>query len=390
MVVYIMILVAADSFKGSLSSMEAGRSIERGIKRVYKDARVLVLPLADGGEGTVEAAASGYNGRICKVNVTGPLGGKVLCEYAVINGNTAVIEMAGAAGITLLDKKEQNPLYTTTYGVGEVIKHAVNAGLRKFIIGIGGSATNDGGAGMLQALGFRLEKSDGKQIGYGAAGLKDLAVITNEAAMPELKECIFKVACDVTNPLCGTNGCSMVFGPQKGASQDMAVQMDTWLRNYSVIAKNVNPAADGSIPGSGAGGGIGFAFLAFLNASLEPGAGLILNETGFTEYVKTADLVITGEGCLDGQTIMGKAPAGAAAIAKKYNKPVIAFAGSVTDKAVLCNNAGIDAFFPVLRSVCTLEEAMDKERARKNIEDTAEQIFRLIRAAGMFSMDFSN
>lgn len=387
---YIMILIAADSFKGSLSSMEAGRSIEKGIKRVYKNARTLVLSLADGGEGTVEAAASGNNGKICKVNVTGPLGRKVVCEYAVINGDTAVIEMAGAAGITLLDKNERNPFYTTTYGVGEVIKDAVNAGLRKFIIGIGGSATNDGGAGMLQALGFRLEGNNGKQIGYGAAGLKDLAVITDETAIPELKECIFKVACDVTNPLCGINGCSMVFGPQKGASQDMAAQMDKWLKNYSVLAKNVNPAADGSIKGSGAGGGIGFAFMAFLNASLEPGANLILNATGFMEYVKKASLVITGEGCLDGQTVMGKAPARAAAIAKKYNKPVIAFAGSVTDKAVLCNNTGIDAFFPVLRSVCTLEEAMDKKRAEKNIEDTVEQVFRLIQVANVFSIDFNN
>lgn len=390
MVVYIMILIAADSFKGSLSSMEAGRSIERGIKRVYKNARTVVLPLADGGEGTVKAAASGDNGRICQVNVTGPLGRKVLCEYAVINGDTAVIEMAGAAGITLLNKNERNPLYTTTYGVGEVIKHAVNTGLRKFIIGIGGSATNDGGAGMLQALGFRLEGNNGKQTGHGAAGLKDLAVITDETAMPELKECIFKVACDVTNPLCGINGCSMVFGPQKGASQDMAVQMDTWLRHYSVLARNVNPVADSNIPGAGAGGGIGFAFMAFLNASLEPGANLILKETGFMEYVKTAKLVITGEGCLDGQTVMGKAPARAAAIAKKYNKPVIAFAGSVTDKAVLCNNTGIDAFFPVLRSVCTLEEVMDKKRAEKNIEDTAEQVFRLIQVANIFPMDFNN
>ncbi|MCI9077857.1 MAG: glycerate kinase [Lachnospiraceae bacterium] len=376
------ILIMPDSFKGSLSSAEAGESIERGIKKVYSSAQTIMLPFADGGEGTVDALAYGCNGEIYTINVTGPLGIKVLCKYAIIYGNTAIIEMAGAAGLALIRKEERNPVYTTTYGVGEVIRDAVDKGCRKFIIGIGGSATNDGGIGMLQALGFGMENRYGKPVAYGAAGLKELAVIRKENVMPELKECSFKIACDVTNPLCGENGCSAVFGPQKGASPGMVVQMDSWMENYLALAKRAMPLADGNIPGTGAGGGIGFAFVTFLDACLEPGVQLVLQETGFIKHIKTADIIITGEGCLDGQTVMGKAPAGIAKIAKQYNKLVIAFSGSVTDKAADCNKAGIDAFFPVLRSVCTLDEAMDKERAEKNIEDTVEQVFRLIKATG--------
>lgn len=288
--------------------------------------------------------------------------------------------MAGAAGITLINENEKNPLYTTTYGVGEVIKDAIVNGCRNFIIGIGGSATNDGGAGMLQALGFSMESSNGEAIVYGAVGLKDLSVIKDNNVLPELKDCIFKVACDVTNPLCGENGCSMVFAPQKGASHKLAIQMDTWMQNYAKVVQEFIPNADINYPGAGAAGGMGFAARTFLAASLEPGVQLVLHETGFEQYVKEADIVVTGEGQLDGQTVMGKAPVGVAKLAKQYNKPVIAFSGSVADGASICNKVGIDAFFPVLRSVCTLKEAMDKENARKNIEDTAGQVFRLIKA----------
>ncbi len=386
-IIYMKILVIPDSFKGSLTSAEAGRSIEKGIKRVYSNAQVTIMPLADGGEGTVDALAYGCNGKIYNINVTGPAGRKVLCKYAVINGNTAVIEMAGAAGLAITSPEERNPLYTTTYGAGEVIKDAIKRGCRKFIIGIGGSATNDGGIGMLQALGFGMENTDGRPVAYGAAGLKELAVITEENIMPELKECNFKIACDVTNPLCGKNGCSAIFSLQKGATPALVKQMDSWMEDYQALVKRTRPLADGNIPGSGAGGGIGFAFLSFLNASLEPGVQLILNETGITNHIKTADIIITGEGCMDGQTVMGKAPAGVAKIAKQYNKPVIAFPGCVTDQASACNNAGIDAFFPVLRSVCTLEEAMEKDRAQRNIEDTAEQVFRLIKIIGTIKLN---
>lgn len=373
------ILIAIDSFKGCMDSLEAGKSAAKGARLAFPDAEIIVRPLADGGEGTVQALASGCNGIIHKAGATGPSGKHVVCEYAVINGSTAVIEMAGAAGITLINEKERNPLYTTTYGVGEVIKDAISNGCRNFIIGIGGSATNDGGAGMLQALGFGMENCSGEAIAYGAIGLKDLSVITDINVLPELKDCSFKVACDVTNPLCGENGCSIIFAPQKGASHKIAMQMDTWMYNYGRVVQEFIPEADINYPGAGAAGGMGFAARTFLDASLEPGVQLVLRETCFEKYVKEADIVVTGEGQLDGQTVMGKAPAGVASLAKQYNKPVIAFSGSVTNGASICNKAGIDAFFPVLRSVCTLKEAMDKENARKNIENTAEQVFRLIK-----------
>lgn len=373
------ILIAIDSFKGCIDSLEAGESAAKGARMAFPDAEIIVRPLADGGEGTVQALASGCNGIMCKADVTGPLGKQVVCQYAIINGNTAVIEMAGAAGITLISENERNPLYTTTYGVGEVVKDAIVNGCRNFIIGIGGSATNDGGTGMLQALGFGMENSNGEAIAYGATGLKDLSVITDINVLSELNDCNFKVACDVTNPLCGENGCSMVFAPQKGASVKLAMQMDTWMYNYARVVQKFIPDADINYPGAGAAGGMGFAAKTFLDASLEPGVQLVLRETGFEQYVKEADIVVTGEGQLDGQTVMGKAPAGVASLAKQYNKPVIAFSGSVTDGAFVCNKTGIDAFFPVLRSVCTLKEAMDKENAIKNIMNTAEQVFRLIK-----------
>lgn len=374
------ILIAIDSFKGSLSSMEAGNAAAAGIRRVFPDADIAVRPLADGGEGTVDALASGCNGTIHTISVTGPLNKKVSCRYCIIPHNrTAVIEMSGAAGITLLSEKERNPLMTTTYGVGEVINDAIKNNCRNFIIGIGGSATNDGGIGMLQALGFGFLDKDGKQISPGAHGLSKLDHITDNNIIKELKECSFKIACDVTNPLCGENGCSAVFGPQKGADKDMIACMDSWLRSYSSIAKKKYPLADPEYPGSGAAGGMGFAFHTFLNASLESGVKIILNETCLSDYIKEADICITGEGRLDGQTVMGKAPIGVARIAKQYNKPVIAFSGCVSRDAVKCNQAGIDAYFPILQNVVTLSEAMVPENATMNMAATAEQVFRLLK-----------
>ncbi len=373
------ILIAIDSFKGSLSSMEAGNAAAAGIRRVFPDADIAVRPLADGGEGTVDALASGCNGTIHTISVTGPLNKKVSCRYCIIPHNrTAVIEMSGAAGITLLSEKERNPLMTTTYGVGEVIKDAIKNNCRNFIIGIGGSATNDGGGGMLQALGFGFLDKDGKQISPGAQGLSKLDHITDNNIIKELKECSFKIACDVTNPLCGENGCSAVFGPQKGADKDMIACMDSWLHSYASIAKKKYPLADPEYPGSGAAGGMGFAFHTFLNASLESGVKIILNETRLSDYIKEADICITGEGRLDGQTVMGKAPIGVARIAKQYNKPVIAFSGCVSRDAVKCNQAGIDAYFPILQNVVTLSEAMAPENAAMNMAATAEQVFRLM------------
>ena len=373
------VVIAIDSLKGSLSSLEAGRAIESGIHLAVPSAKVQIRPLADGGEGTVEALTLGMGGTLHTVTVTGPLGEPVACTYGILpESRTAIIEMAGAAGITLVPEEKRNPLYTTTYGVGEVICDAIANGCRHFIVGIGGSATNDGGVGMLQALGFEMLTQDGNAIPLGAAGLSSLARITDTNVIPELKDCTFRIACDVTNPLCGPNGCSAIFGPQKGAPPDRIAQMDLWLAHYASLTANQYPHADAAAPGTGAAGGLGFAFLAYMNAVLESGIKIVLEETGLEEVIQSADLVVTGEGRLDGQTVMGKAPIGVAALAKKYGKPVIAFSGSVTEDATACNRHGIDAYFPILRGVQTLKEAMNSDNARKNMTAAAEQVFRLI------------
>ena len=312
--------------------------------------------------------------------MTGPLGTPVVCEYGIIESSkTAVIEMAGAAGITLVPDEKKNPLYTTTYGVGEVIKDAIGKGCRRFIIGIGGSATNDGGIGMLQALGFGFMNKNGQPVPFGARGLEELETITDTYVIPELKECEFRIACDVTNTLCGEQGASAVYGPQKGATPSMIMQMDKWLAYYAALAKEKFPKANAKQAGTGAAGGLGFAFLTFTNAVLESGIKIVLEETQLEEYIKDADLVVTGEGRLDRQTAMGQAPIGAAKLAKKFGKTVFAFAGAVERDARECNEHGIDAFFPVLRGITTLEEAMKNENAKRNLADTAEQVYRLWR-----------
>ena len=372
-------VVAIDSLKGSLSSMEAGNAIAEGIYRADAEAKVEVRPLADGGEGTVDALVQGMNGSLRKVRVTGPLGDKVDAAYGIIEeAKIAVIEMSAAAGITLVPDEKKNPLFTTTYGVGEMIRDAIEKGCRKFVVGIGGSATNDGGIGMLQALGYDFLNSKGNAVPYGAKGLEDLAEIRKEHVLPELAQCEFKVACDVTNPLCGPLGASAVYGPQKGATPEMVREMDQWLADYAKLAANCSERADAEHPGTGAAGGLGFAFLTFTNAVLESGIKIVLEETKLEQYIQDADIVITGEGRLDGQTAMGKAPVGVAKLAGKYKIPVLAFAGSVTKDARKCNEEGIHAFFPILRGITTLEDAMDAENARRNLMETVEQVFRLI------------
>ena len=373
------IVVAIDSFKGSLSTFEAGNAIKEALGKVYKDAEVIISPIADGGEGTVDAIIFATGGEFAETDVVNPLGKKIKATYGIIpHTKTAIIEMSAAAGITLIKDSERNPLNTTTFGVGEIILDAISKGCRNFVVGIGGSATNDGGVGMLQALGFEFLDKYGEQVSFGAKGLKDIFVIKTDNAIKELKECKFCVACDVKNVLCGDNGCSAVYGPQKGATPQMIKDMDSWLENYAHITKQVIPNSDKNIAGTGAAGGMGFALLSYLNATLMSGIELVMRETELEKHIKDADIVITGEGRLDGQSYMGKAPVGVAKLAKKYNKPVIAFSGSVTDDAVACNEYGIDAFFPILRKPCTLEEAMDINNAYKNLKDTAYQVFRLI------------
>ena len=374
------IAVVMDSFKGSMTSLEAGQAVKRGICRVEPQAEVIVKPIADGGEGTVDALVCATQGKLRTVEVSGPMGSPVKSSYGILPGHqTAVIEMSSAAGLPLIPAGERNPMYTTTRGVGEMILDAIEQGCHRFIIGIGGSATNDGGVGMLQALGFDFLDEHGKEILPGAQGLEKLCRIGLSHVPPQLRECSFRVACDVANPLCGPMGCSAVYGPQKGAVPEDIRRMDRWLGHYAQLAKKIFPQADPEEPGSGAAGGMGFALRTFLDAQLVPGIRLVMEEMGAEQLFAQSDLVITGEGRLDGQTMMGKVPMGVATLAKKYHKPVVALAGSLSPEAIACNEQGIDAFFPILREIVTLEQAMQKERAMENLMLTAEQVFRLWR-----------
>ena len=334
----------------------------------------------------MEALAAGLGGERRTVAVTGPSGDGVCATYGVVDGvstgkmpvvpvgGTAVMEMAQAAGITLVSGAERNPLLTTTFGVGEMIRDALAHGCRRFIVGIGGSATNDGGAGMLQALGFRPLDKDGQDIPRGGAGLAALDRIDRSSALPELAGCTFRIACDVTNPLCGARGASAVFGPQKGATPEAVATLDAALAHFAAVS-----GGDPDFPGAGAAGGLGFAFREFLGGELKSGVEIVLEETRLEDEIRDADIVVTGEGRLDAQTVMGKAPIGVARLAKRFGRKVIAFSGCVTPDAGVVNDHGIDAFFPILRQVTTLDEALGKGQAAANLAATAEQVFRCFR-----------
>lgn len=377
MEIYMKVIAAIDSFKGSMTSMEAGNAVKKGILAAKPDAEVVVNPLADGGEGTVDALIEGLGAKKIPVTVAGPLGEKVSCYYGFLEETkTAVMEMASAAGITLVTKKD--PLRASTYGVGEMIADALKRGCKNFMIGIGGSATNDGGIGMLKALGFEFFDEDGNDVGEGAAALAKIEVIQTENKNPLLSGAKFQIACDVKNSLCGKQGATYIFGPQKGVTEEQKSKVDEAMKHYADVTKESLGCDFADCEGAGAAGGLGYAFLSYLAGELIPGVELILHATGLEEKMKNADVVVTGEGRLDAQTVMGKAPVGVAALAKKYNAKVIAFAGSVAPEASVCNQAGIDAFFPIVRGVTTLEEAMKKENAMENIAATAEQVFRLL------------
>ena len=383
------ILVAMDSFKGSMTSLEAGKAAKQGILRADPEARIMLYPLADGGEGTVEAFLTGETAEAVETEVTGPLGEKVLCQYALIRKKgekepmTAVIEIAGAAGLTLIPKRRRDPMNTTTYGVGEVIRDALQRGCRRFIIGLGGSATNDGGAGMLQALGVKMLDREGKEIPHGARGLAALDKIEKDGLLPQLSECAFVIACDVKNTLCGENGCSRIFAPQKGASKEEIFRMDQWLSKYASMIKESFPDADPCTKGAGAAGGLGFAFHACLNGKMVSGAELLMQETGLLEKIRQADLVLTGEGCLDGQTVMGKAPVRVALEAKKYRKPVFAFAGRIGEGAVECLNQGITSCYCITPEGMPPAESMRKETALKNMEETVYRVLAATKVSGI-------
>lgn len=372
------VVIAIDSLKGSLSSMDAGHAIKEGILRAT-DADVIIKPLADGGEGTTDALIEGMGGEKISLTVKGPLQTPVEAYYGYLQeSNTAIMEMAMASGITLIPGEALDPLNTTTYGVGEMIKDAIHRGIRNFIIGIGGSATNDGGTGMLSALGYEFLDTNGQPVGFGGQCLEKIAAISDKNKLAELEECHFQIACDVENPLCGPKGATYIYGPQKGVSNTLLPLLDAGMRNYGQIAEIFTGKQTMETAGAGAAGGLGFAFVTFLNGELKSGIDLILDAVGLEESLENADFVITGEGRLDQQTAMGKGPSGVAKLGKKYGAKTIALAGSVTEDASACNAAGIDGYFCILSSISTLEEAMNPDTARKNLTLTAEQLFRLL------------
>ena len=371
------VTIAIDSWKGCLDSLEAARAIEAGLRRVCPELEARLSPLADGGEGTTAALCTPEERITC--TVTGPLGDPVQAEYGIRRATgTAVLEMASAAGLPLVPPDRRDPLHTTTRGVGELIADALERGCRNFLVGIGGSATNDGGAGMLAALGFGLLDTDGQPIPDGAAGLEQLCRIDTAGVRPELRNCRFRIACDVENPLCGPTGASAVYGPQKGAGPKVIPRLDAALRRFAEQAAAAFPGCDPDLPGCGAAGGLGFGFAAFLGAELRPGAAIVLEETGLAGLLPGSDLCFTGEGQFDCQTSMGKAPAAVARLARAHGVPVLALAGSVQPDAPL---GKMNAVFPVLRTPMTLTEAMDPDTARRNIAAAAEQILRLWQAA---------
>ncbi|MBV4368842.1 glycerate kinase [Erwinia phyllosphaerae] len=367
------IVIAPDSYKESLSAQQVAMQIEQGFSEIFPEAEYVRLPVADGGEGTVEAMVAATKGKMVRLNVTGPLGKEVEAFYGLSGDDScAYIEMAAASGLELVPVAQRNPLITTSYGTGELIRSALDKGVEHFIIGIGGSATNDGGAGMVQALGAKLLDKEGRQIGFGGEKLAELSKIELGELDPRLKNCRFEVACDVTNPLLGEQGASAVFGPQKGATPELVNQLDRALAHYAEIIRRDLDIDVLTIPGGGAAGGMGAALHAFCQAELRRGIEIVTEALGLDELVKDATLVITGEGRIDSQTIHGKVPIGVAKVAKRYNKPVIGIAGSLTKDVAVVHQHGLDAVFSVIYSVCTLDDALAS--AADNVRMTARNI----------------
>ncbi len=371
------ILIAPQSLKGSLTAAEAGSAIAQGVRVVYPKAEIEVVPVADGGEGTVQALVDASGGKIIQKMVTGPLGEPVQAFFGLMgDGSTAVIEMAACAGLPLVPPEKRDPRITTTYGVGELILAALDHGSRHFIIGIGGSATNDGGAGMAQAVGAALLSVQGTEITRGGAALATLAHISTSTMDTRLQKCTVEVACDVTNPLCGPTGATAVYGPQKGATPEMVEELDKALAHYAQIIKQDLGMSVRDIPGAGAAGGLGAGLMAFLHAKLRPGAQIVFEAVDLEERIRTADLVITAEGQIDAQTAYGKSVGAVAEIAKRYDLPVLAFAGSLGDNYQVVYKLGVDAVTALPSSPMTLTYAM--ENAARLISDATERACRLI------------
>ena len=375
------IVIAPDSYKESLSALDVATAIETGFREIYHHAEYVKVPVADGGEGTVEAMVAATQGHIVQVSVTGPLGEPVNAFYGLSGDmRCAYIEMAAASGLESVPPTRRNPLLTTSWGTGELIRHALDAGVSQIIIGIGGSATNDGGAGMAQALGAKLLSAGQQQIAPGGGALETLARIDLSELDPRLADCRIDVACDVTNPLTGPQGASAVFGPQKGATAAMIERLDRGLQHFAQIIDRDLDIDVLSLEGGGAAGGMGAALYAFCGANLRPGIEIVTDALGLADLVADADLVITGEGRIDSQTIHGKVPVGVAKVAKRFNVPVIGIAGSLTADVGVVHQHGLDAVFSVLYSVCTLDEAL--ANAAANVRMTARNVAAVLEMGG--------
>ncbi|QXM05136.1 glycerate kinase [Crassaminicella indica] len=371
------IVLAPDSFKESMTAKEVCEAMERGIKKVDANIKCIKVPMADGGEGTMQSLVDATDGKVYKVKVQGPLGREVEAEYGILgNGEIAAIEMASASGIQLVSAKERNPMKASTFGTGQLIKACLDHPIKKLLIGIGGSATNDGGAGMIQALGGKLLDKDGIELPLGGGELGRLAKIDLSNLDTRLRDIEIEVACDVNNPLVGPKGASYVFGPQKGATEEMVKILDENLEHYGKKIKEFLGKDIMNVPGAGAAGGLGAGLMAFLNGTLVNGIQMVVKYTKLEEKIKNADIVWTGEGSIDHQTIYGKTPLGVAQVAKKYNIPVIALAGKVGHGVEVLYENGIDAIFSIMQGVSSLEEALVD--GKKNTEKVSENIIRMI------------
>lgn len=371
-------VLAPDSFKESMTAKEVCEAMEKGIKRVDSEITCIHVPMADGGEGTMQSLVDATNGEVYPLKVTGPLGKEVQAVYGILGDKkTGILEMASASGIGLVPSEERNPLKTTTYGTGQLIKACLDKGVEKLLIGIGGSATNDGGVGALQALGARFLDKEGRELGFGGGELNKLEYIDLTNFDERLKDVEVEVACDVSNPLCGEKGASNVFGPQKGATPEMIKDLDDNLRHYALVIKEQLHMDIIDIPGAGAAGGLGAGLMVFLNGSLKKGINMVIEYAELEAKIKNCDMVWTGEGSIDFQTQYGKTPLGVAEVAKKYNKPVIALAGRVGENIEILYEKGIDTIFGIMKEACSIEEALLK--GKENVEKTAESIVRLMK-----------
>jgi glycerate 2-kinase len=370
-------ILAPDSFKESMTAKIAALAMEEGIRRVYPEAECVIVPMADGGEGTVQSLVDGTDGFIKKVEVIGPLGGTVVAEYGLLgNGETAVIEMASASGLELIKKENRNPLITTTYGTGELIKHALDDGVKNILIGIGGSATNDGGVGMLQALGVSFKDSTGDELAFGGGAIGQLHSIDLSGIDKRLANVKIEVACDVSNPLIGESGASYVFGPQKGATPEVVEQLDQNLAHYADMINTKLGIDIANVEGAGAAGGLGAGLLAFLNADLKKGINLVIKYTDLRNKMMGADYVFTGEGSIDGQTFYGKTPFGVATVAWELGVPVVAFAGHIGEGARGLYDHGFTAIVGIIKGVTSLEEAL--ANGKENLTDAVENVCRIL------------